>query len=60
MSEPTSAPALRALNSLETSAPLLRAWADRGEATAQLRMDRAELVSRYGALLQEVLTPPVP
>ncbi|MEU0913239.1 hypothetical protein [Streptomyces althioticus] len=25
-----------------------------------LRMDRAELVSRYGALLQEVLTPPVP
>ncbi|MEU5460824.1 hypothetical protein ACH41C_09510 [Streptomyces althioticus] len=25
-----------------------------------LRMDRAELVSWYGALLQEVLTPPVP
>ncbi|MFI1879900.1 hypothetical protein ACH41C_09505 [Streptomyces althioticus] len=36
MSEPTSAPALRALNSLKTSAPLLRAWADRGEATAHI------------------------
>ncbi|MCO4696267.1 SMI1/KNR4 family protein [Streptomyces sp. RO-S4] len=51
MSEPISAPSLQALNSFETWAPLLRAWADRGEGTAHIAgaVGRASLSASSGA-----------